>query len=96
MTSVTGFSATREQIVEALKSHKCVVEFTKVDGEKRTMPCTLHPLYMPEQPAAEGKVAKKQNDNVISVWCLDKQAWRSFRVDSVTNLILDLGQPEVV
>ena len=95
MTSVTGFSATREQMIDALRSHKCTVEFTKVNGEKRTMPCTLNPAFMPEQPVLEGKTAKKENDNVISVWCLDKQAWRSFRVDSVTNLILDLGQPVV-
>ena len=93
--SETGFSITREQLIETLKTHKCTVEFTKVNGEKRTMPCTLNPAFMPAQPVVEGKVARKTNDNVISVWCLDKAAWRSFRMDSVTGVFLDLGQPVV-
>ena len=93
--SETGFSITREQLIETLKTHKCTVEFTKLNGEKRTMPCTLNPAFMPEQPVLEGKVAKKTNDNVISVWCLDKAAWRSFRVDSVTSIQLELNQPVV-
>ena len=85
----------REQIVSLLKTNKCTVEFTKVDGEKRTMPCTLNPEFMPVQTVVEGKVAKKTNDNVISAWCLDKQAWRSFRVDSVISVAIDLDMPTV-
>lgn len=79
----------RDNMISLLKTSKCTVEFTKVDGEKRTMPCTLNPAFMPEQPVLEGKAVKKTNDNVISVWCLDKAAWRSFRVDSVTEIRVD-------
>lgn len=89
---------TRDQMIEVLKNHRCIVEFTKIDGEKRTMPCTLNPAFMPEQPVLEerrGRVTKAPNDNVISVWCLDKAAWRSFRVDSVTSIQLELGEPVV-
>lgn len=86
---------TRDQMIEVLKQHRCIVNFTKVTGEARTMPCTLNPAFMPEQPVLEGKATKKTNDNVISVWCLDKAAWRSFRVDSVTSIQLELNQPVV-
>lgn len=84
---------TRNEIIEALQAHKCVVKFTKVNGEVREMPCTLREDIVPKY---ERKTEKKPNDKVLSVWCLDKQEWRSFRVDSVLELRLDLGMPVVV
>ena len=87
---------TKEQIVEALKANVCEVTFTKVNGEVRTMPCTLQegvvPVYERKTPVKE---AKEQSD-VLSVWCLDKQAWRSFRVSSVQELRIEFGTPGVV
>jgi hypothetical protein len=83
---------TREQLSELLRTGECVVEFTKVDGTVRSMPCTLDPKIVPPVPEpkvlAEGEVAKvkKSNPDVFSVWCLDKKEWRSFRVDNVVDL----------
>lgn len=80
-------------LVTALKLHLCSVTFTKVDGSIRTMPCTLRYENLPliSQPVSEGmqKSEKKQrafNPNVISVWCLDKQEWRSFKVMNVISV----------
>ena len=88
---------TREEIVEALKVYKCVVKFTKVNGEVREMPCTLRedivPKYERKTPVKESVDKEK---NTLSVWCLDKNAWRSFRVDSVLELKLDMGMPVVI
>ena len=76
---------TREQLSELLRTGECVVEFTKVDGTVRSMPCTLDPKIVPPAPEpkvlAEGEVAKvkKSNPDVFSVWCLDKKECRSFR-----------------
>ena len=77
---------TKEQLTELLHTGSCVVEFTKVNGEKRVMPCTLKSDLIPAQPVVEGKEprAKKPNPNIVSAWCLDKKAWRSFRVANVT------------
>ena len=76
----------RNQLIDTLKEHVCVVTFTKLDGEVREMPCTLKPDVVPSPVIAEGKEPKekKQNDAVLSVWCTDKESWRSFRVDRVT------------
>lgn len=74
---------TREQLVETLQNNVCRVTFTKVNGEIREMPCTLKREVV---PVVESKGVKKPNDSVLSVWCTDKQAWRSFRIDSVTNV----------
>ena len=88
---------TKEQIVEALKANVCEVTFTKVNGETRTMPCTLKedivPAYERKTPVKEA-TAKEQA--TLSVWCTDKNAWRSFRVDSVQELKIDFITPTVI
>jgi predicted DNA-binding transcriptional regulator YafY len=35
----------------------------------------------PETPKQE----KKQNTDVMSVWCLDKKSWRSFRISNIIS-----------
>ena len=80
----------REQLSELLHTGECVVEFTKVNGEVRSMPCTLKTELIPLAPVkvlAEGEVpkVKKENPEVMSVWCLDKKEWRSFRIVNVIS-----------
>ncbi len=75
-------SKTKEQVQEILRKGECEVVFTKKDNTVREMRCTLHPAYLPVQE--EGSGAKKPpNDEVVAVWDLDEQAWRSFRLDSL-------------
>lgn len=78
---------TRDQLSELLHTGECVVEFTKVNGELRSMPCTLKTELIPPQPVVEGKEIKpkKENASVMSVWCLDKKEWRSFRIANVIS-----------
>ena len=81
---------TREQLSELLHISECVVEFTKVNGEVRAMPCTLKAELIPPAPVkilAEGQSPKekKVNPDVMSVWCLDKKEWRSFRIANVIS-----------
>ena len=87
---------TRDQLSALLYTGECVVEFTKVDGTVRAMPCTLNEALIPPSPAHETntdnpvdfptlKKEKKQNPDVMSVWCLDKKEWRSFRIANVIS-----------
>jgi hypothetical protein len=87
---------TRDQLSDLLHSGECVVEFTKVDGTVRAMPCTLSETLIPPPPVHETntdnpvdfpapKKEKKQNPDVMSVWCLDKKEWRSFRIANVIS-----------
>jgi hypothetical protein len=79
----------RNILLEALKNHECTVTFTKVNGETRVMPCTLKEDIIPIPPAdvaSKSVVKRHENQNVVSVWCLDKKEWRSFRVDNVVDL----------
>lgn len=64
--------------------HSNVVEvvFTKVNGEKRVMKCTLQESYLPDQ---KGDTERKKNENVLAVFDIDSNDWRSFRFDSVIS-----------
>jgi hypothetical protein len=62
------------------------VTFAKVDGEMRTMPCTLDEQYLPRVEVKEGKIKKEKRDETLSVWCTDKKEWRSFRVLNIVRV----------
>ena len=80
---------------EDLKNGVVTVVFEKKDGSERTMRATLSDLYVPQvEPSMlseyDGNVPKKAkqlNDNVQSVWDIDANDWRSFRIDSVKQLL---------
>ena len=74
----------KQELVEQLQSGVVEIQFTKVNGELRTMKCTLNASYLPQQTDVE-ETASKSNQNTIAVWDLDKEAWRSFRVESVQS-----------
>ena len=59
---------TRDQLSELLHTGECVVEFTKVNGEVRTMPCTLNESLIPPPP-----VHVTNTDNPIDFPVLKKK-----------------------
>jgi hypothetical protein len=82
---------TPEALHDLLLKNECVVEFTKINGDVRSMPCTLKAeLIPPVEPKvlAEGEVpkVKKENLGVMNVWCLDKKEWRSFRIANLISV----------
>lgn len=80
----------REALEQFFKDHAHVeVTFTKVDGTVRTMPCTLNEGLIPPAPLPDltkPPRVKKFNPAVMSVFCTDKQEWRSFRVENVISV----------
>jgi hypothetical protein len=80
---------TKQELTEQLLTGVYNVTFTKVDGTERTMPCTLREDILPpakqEDPLSLKKV-RAINDNVLVVYCTDKNEWRSFRVANVINV----------
>jgi len=78
---------TRDALLQDLKLHTCKIHFTKVNGEERKMVCTLLPDMIPpmtNRAALEEAHRRPENQETIACWDLEKGAWRSFRVDSVT------------
>lgn len=82
----------RSILADLLRQGVCEVTFTKINGELRTMPCTTDPRIVPPAPdpkiLAEGETArvKKANPDNMSVWCTDKNEWRSFKLANVTEI----------
>lgn len=80
---------TRQDLIEQLKTGIYNITFTKVNGEERTMSCTLLESMLPparaEEPITQKKV-RELNEKVVAVWCVDKKSFRSFRIDNVTKI----------
>ena len=76
----------RDELLKDLKQTVCEVTFTKTNGEKRVMRCTLDQRYIP-QPVdikhMDEQHSRKENKDVIACWDVHNGGWRSFRVDSV-------------
>jgi hypothetical protein len=70
-------------LAEWLSQGECVVTFRKVNGEIRDMPCTLQAEMLPVQLAES---TRKPNPDVMLAFLVDKQAWRSFRLDNVISV----------
>lgn len=84
---MTNTKYTREQLLEVLRGkNPVVVTFTKQDGTKRDMQCTLNEKLIPTEKAPKNEKKLKENNDVIRVYELaEGKGWRSFRVDSVTG-----------
>lgn len=83
--------AEKKHVLKALLKSHCEVTFTKVDGSVRTMPCTLRTDSIPQERFSvikENTKPKRENPETISVWCIDKQSWRSFRIENVLSVRL--------
>jgi WYL_2, Sm-like SH3 beta-barrel fold len=71
-----------------LHNNICFVKFTKKDGSIREMRCTLLPNLLPAKTDLEEHTQRKQPTESIAVWDLDKNDWRSFRVDSILGFTI--------
>lgn len=74
------------RLIEALKQGTVTVTFTKINTDEiRVMPCTLNPVVL----GAHGQklvveTVSPETDH-LAAWALDKEAWRSFRLSTVTG-----------
>ena len=73
-----------EYLKNALQKGVVKVKFIKKDGTERNMLCTLNPDLLPAQVDLEESVQKKTpNPDVLAVYDVEKDGWRSFRYDSI-------------
>ncbi len=75
---------TVDQLKQALTEGSVRVEFTKLDGSHRSMLCTKNSSSIPPSAIPNG-TGKKTNDSVISVYDLEKSAWRSIKIDNILS-----------
>ena len=73
----------RDLIGAALRDGPVEIVFTKVNGDSRTMKCTLKESLIPSINMPKGANLKKSAE-VLPVYELDS-GWRSFRWDSLQS-----------
>ena len=76
----------REDLKMLLEQNVLVVDFTKLNGDKRVMTCTLREDIKPaatKTDAMSQKKVREVSDAVVSVWDVNAKGWRSFRYDRV-------------
>lgn len=77
----------RYELKETLSKGVVTVAFDKRDGSRREMRCTLKPELLPAPVLLqEGAVPRKENPDVLSVWDVEANGWRSFRLDSIISI----------
>jgi hypothetical protein len=74
------------KLKEDLTNGVYTIVFEKVDGTIREMSCTLHPSKLP-QLLTENTNPRPENPDVIAVWDLEKNGWRSIRIDSIQTVV---------
>ena len=88
----------KNEVEELLKEgHTLRVTFTKADGTERVMLCTrnaqtIAEVYTPEEKKTDRTRATPEG--VLPVFDLEKNEWRSFKLDSVKSydLVWDTGE----
>ena len=76
---------------EMLSVGQCRVIFTKLNGEERNMVCTLKEGVIPKatkDPITQKKV-RDLNEEVLAVWDVNKEGWRSFRIANVVSFVCE-------
>ena len=73
---------TKNELSEMLRDRRLEVSFIKKDGTGRVMNCTLQEKYLPTMMEDE-EIVTKDNPDVLCVWDIDNNGWRSFRLNSI-------------
>lgn len=79
----------KEEVKNLLRENKCSVTFEKVNGDIRKMLCTLNSALIPTEEVEAGeKRTKVENTEVLPVYDLESNGWRSFRWNSIKEFSL--------
>ena len=75
----------KKALYDRLVKGQVVVQFRKVNGDERVMPCTLSPELLPEATASvdPSLTPSLYEADYLRVYATDIQEWRSFRFDNV-------------
>ncbi|MDA9953107.1 SH3 beta-barrel fold-containing protein [Planktomarina sp.] len=80
---------TKPDLKLQLEQNVLVVDFTKLNGDKRVMTCTLREDMKPRATKTDAMSQKKVreiSDAVVSVWDVNAKGWRSFRYDRINTV----------
>lgn len=85
---------TRQELQEMLSTEIVDITFDKLNGDERTMKCTLIPSMLPpaqrDDKLSQTKV-RNLEDRVVVVWMVkgEDSGWRSMRYDRIKKVEID-------
>jgi hypothetical protein len=81
---------TRKDLQNILSQNVLVVDFTKLNGDKRVMTCTLRedmkPSATKDDTMSQKKVREINREELVSVWDVNAKGWRSFRYNRINSV----------
>jgi len=80
----------KDWLLGLLRSEVVDITFTKKDGSERILKCTLMESKIPTEKVPKG-TEKSKNDEVVPVFDVENDGWRSFRWDSIKQINFTLG-----
>lgn len=75
-----------DEIKTAMTTGVVEVTFTKADKTTRVMQCTLAEYLLPETSGMPA--TSSGNPDIVVVYDLEKEAWRSFKKSTVTEVVI--------
>jgi hypothetical protein len=82
---------TKADLKFQLEQNVLVVDFLKLNGDKRVMTCTLREDMKPPATKTDTMSQKKVreiSDAVVSVYDVNAKGWRSFRYDRINSVTI--------
>lgn len=76
----------RRPLVDILRQRSAVISFTKKNGERRTMFCTLKQEFLPALDPKKANGTRRKSETALPIFDMEIQQWRSFRLDSLESL----------
>ena len=81
---------TRTDLQNILSQNVVVVDFNKLNGDKRVMTCTLREDMKPpatkNDTMSQKKVREINREELVSVWDVNAKGWRSFRYNRINSV----------
>tara|TARA_R110000868_G_scaffold250424_9_gene507022 strand:- start:318 stop:590 length:273 start_codon:yes stop_codon:yes gene_type:complete len=74
---------TKQELKSLLQDNIVSVSFEKKDGTRRDMLCTLKKDYLPVVEHKEVKRTKAENPDILPVWDMEKEGFRSVRMNAL-------------
>ena len=78
----------RDALKALVSTNHAEIVFVKKDGTERTMICTTAVNSIPEDKQPIGESTLKENTDILRVYDLENEGWRSFRIDSVKSFTI--------
>jgi len=79
-----------EKLLDQLRKSEATIVFTKKDGSERTMRATLNPGIIPVEKHPKSQTEQSTNTNVVAVYDLENEGWRSFIKENLISFSVTL------